>query len=155
MQVITSEQSEWWVSVHDILKFLPHSEPGQVRHIDQSENSIYLIDQSDDSIYLIDQSDESIYLIDQSDDSIYFIDQSDDSIYLIDQSDDSIYRFDQSQIKFLWASEETGYRHLYLVTASIGGPGVGVTADSGALSPRIVSRVPLTQGDWEVVNRQV
>ena len=29
-QVITSEQSEWWVSVHDILKFLPHPEPNQV-----------------------------------------------------------------------------------------------------------------------------
>ena len=46
--MITSEQSEWWVSVHDILKFLPHPEPGQV--------------------------------------------------------------------KFLWASEETGFRHLYLVS---------------------------------------
>ena len=45
VQVITSEQSEWWVSVHDILKFLPHSEPGQVSIISQSEHSIHFTDQ--------------------------------------------------------------------------------------------------------------
>ena len=83
--MITSEQSEWWVSVHDILKFLPHTEP--------------------------------------------------------------------NQIKFLWASEETGYRHLYLVTAAVSS-GVGVSAETVSC-PRIVSRVALTAGDWEVVNRQV
>jgi len=82
IQVITSEQSEWWVSVHDILKFLPHPEP--------------------------------------------------------------------NQIKFLWASEETGFRHLYLVIASISG-----SSPDTSLCPRIISRVPLTSGDWEVVNRQV
>ena len=31
IQVIMSEQSEWWVSVHDILKFLPHPDSTQVR----------------------------------------------------------------------------------------------------------------------------
>ena len=31
IQVIVSEQSEWWVSVHDILKFLPHPDSTQVR----------------------------------------------------------------------------------------------------------------------------
>ena len=31
IQVIMSEQSEWWVSVHDILKFLPHPDTTQVR----------------------------------------------------------------------------------------------------------------------------
>ena len=45
VQVITSEQSEWWVSVHDILKFLPHSEAGQVSIISQSEHSIHFNDQ--------------------------------------------------------------------------------------------------------------
>ena len=87
IQVITSEQSEWWVSVHDILKFLPHPDPGQV--------------------------------------------------------------------KFLWASEETGYRHLYLVVASVATPAGSGTGDTAHLCPRIVSRVALTSGDWEVVNRQV
>ena len=37
----------------------------------------------------------------------------------------------------------------------MGGAGAGLTGDSGSLCPRIVSRVPLTSGDWEVVNRQV
>ena len=55
-----------------------------------------------------------------------------------------------SQIKFLWASEETGFRHLYLVIASISG-----SSPDTSLCPRIISRVPLTSGDWEVVNRQV
>ena len=91
VQVITSEVSEWWVSVHDILKFLPQPEPGQVR--------------------------------------------------------------------FLWASEETGYRHLYLVVASVnpcqGERGNFVSAPDTGLCPRIVSRVQLTSGDWEVVNRQI
>ena len=89
VQVITSEASEWWVSVHDILKFLPHSEPGQVR--------------------------------------------------------------------FLWASEETGYRHLYLVVASVTPVQTMVTAPDNVTGhcPRIVSRVQLTSGDWEVVNRQI
>ena len=84
--MITSEQSEWWVSVHDILLFLPHTDPGQVR--------------------------------------------------------------------FLWASEDTGYRHLYLITASISSSVSSGAADTG-LCPRIVSRVALTSGDWEVVNRQI
>jgi len=85
LQVVASEQSEWWLSVHDILHFLPHNDP--------------------------------------------------------------------TQIRFLWASEETGFRHIYLVVASI------VTnrleGPDAALCPRIVSRTALTSGDWEVVNRQV
>ena len=30
-KVVASEQSEWWLSVHDILHFLPHNDPTQVR----------------------------------------------------------------------------------------------------------------------------
>jgi len=87
IQVIMSEQSEWWVSVHDILKFLPHPDP--------------------------------------------------------------------TQLKFLWASEETGYRHLYLVTASIVTSSYENSSPDSVLCPRIVSKIPLTSGDWEVVNRQI
>ena len=29
-KVVASEQSEWWLSVHDILHFLPHNDPTQV-----------------------------------------------------------------------------------------------------------------------------
>ena len=87
IQVIMSEQSEWWVSVHDILKFLPHPDP--------------------------------------------------------------------TQLKFLWASEETGYRHLYLVIASIVTSSYENSSPDSVLCPRIVSKIPLTSGDWEVVNRQI
>ena len=106
IQVIVSEQSEWWVSVHDILKFLPHQDPNQVsvQHV---------------HYYLTAPVSSSL----------------------------------SAQIQFLWASEETGYRHLYLVVASV------LTSSEGApdssLCPRLVSRTALTQGDWEVVNRQV
>ena len=31
VKVVASEQSEWWLSVHDILHFLPHNDPTQVR----------------------------------------------------------------------------------------------------------------------------
>ena len=39
------------------------------------------------------------------------------------------------------------------VTASVGGSRGGDTA--ALCPPRIISRVALTSGDWEVVNRQV
>ena len=38
-KVVASEQSEWWLSVHDILHFLPHNDPTQVRNeLTQEEN---------------------------------------------------------------------------------------------------------------------
>jgi len=84
VQVITGEQSDSWVNVHDILRFLPHNDPNQV--------------------------------------------------------------------KFLWASEETGFRHLYLVIASIYRGG---SPPDTSLQPRIVSRLQLTHGEWEVLNKQI
>ena len=44
IQVIMSEQSEWWVSVHDILKFLPHPDPTQVSYKVNSQTSLTSID---------------------------------------------------------------------------------------------------------------
>ena len=35
VKVVASEQSEWWLSVHDILHFLPHNDPTQVRFLVQ------------------------------------------------------------------------------------------------------------------------
>lgn len=87
VQVITVEQSDSWVNVHDVLLFLPHS--------------------------------------------------------------------DQNQIKFLWASEETGYRHLSVVVAAVYRGGRDTSPPDSALQPRIVSRLQLTLGDWEVLNKQV
>uniref|UniRef100_A0A182FL67 Peptidase S9 prolyl oligopeptidase catalytic domain-containing protein n=1 Tax=Anopheles albimanus TaxID=7167 RepID=A0A182FL67_ANOAL len=50
------------------------------------------------------------------------------------------------EVTFLWASEETGFRHLTLPSVD----GIGST-----LMPRIVSKVALTAGRWEVLGRNV
>lgn len=57
---------------------------------------------------------------------------------------------------FLWASEETGYRHLYLVTSSLtkklanGISGIGRTEPTA-----IFYKETLTKGDWEVLGKNV
>jgi len=86
-QVIAIEQSDTWINVHDILTFIPHSEPNQV--------------------------------------------------------------------KFVWASEETGYRHLYLIVAAINNTNIDSSPPSMHHIPRILSRVQLTYGKWEVINKQI
>lgn len=86
VQVIMTEQSEYWISCNDILQFLPHN--------------------------------------------------------------------NDAQVKFIWASEESGFRHLYLVTVSIVTDNMSSSPDS-VLCPKIVSKVQLTQGEWEVVNKPV
>lgn len=73
-----------------------------------------------------------------------------------------------SEITFIWASEETGFRHLYLITASLhhGMNGVTHTNDNSnipqltdelydavTLKPRILSKTALTSGEWEVLGR--
>ncbi|XP_058802622.1 dipeptidyl peptidase 9 [Phymastichus coffea] len=67
---------------------------------------------------------------------------------------------DPTEIKFIWGSEETNFRHLYLITASIAGSGNEVEEtldrlDSAFMQPRILSKVALTQGDWEVLGREI
>ncbi|CAD6996342.1 unnamed protein product [Ceratitis capitata] len=87
-------------------------------------------------------------------------------------------------VTFLWASEETGFRHLYLVTSSLStGPLNGYKDSHGAsnnfemnsrtnstssatdmhtdfiecvtLHPRIINKVALTSGEWEVLHRNI
>lgn len=72
-----------------------------------------------------------------------------------------------TQVTFIWASEETGFRHLYLVTSLLqqqqqqmdhSTNGSASTNDSikrGLCEPRIVSKMALTSGDWEVLGRNV
>lgn len=62
-----------------------------------------------------------------------------------------------THITFVWASEETGFRHLYLVTAMLENA-IEVQPNgtrSNALQPRIISKVPLTSGEWEVLGRNI
>ncbi|XP_012287809.1 dipeptidyl peptidase 9 [Orussus abietinus] len=67
---------------------------------------------------------------------------------------------DPMEVKFLWGSEETDFRHLYLVTSSIAGLSNGVEEpldrmDNVYLQPRITSRLALTQGEWEVFGKKL
>ncbi|XP_017058593.1 dipeptidyl peptidase 9 [Drosophila ficusphila] len=73
----------------------------------------------------------------------------------------------ETSVTFLWASEETGFRHLYLVTASLlltqanGQTDAGSAAaqpsfvEPSALQPRIINKVALTSGEWEVLARNL
>ena len=57
---------------------------------------------------------------------------------------------DCNEVCFIWACEETGYRHLYLVTAQILTE-VAEPSECVFLQPRILNKVALTQGNWEVL----
>lgn len=92
VQVIYTQQSYIWINVHDLLYFLPHDDPNEVR--------------------------------------------------------------------FIWASEDTGFRHLYLVTSQLSAFLDGVEEfpepmEFVHLQPRILHKVALTSGDWEVLGHNI
>jgi dipeptidyl-peptidase 9 len=65
-----------------------------------------------------------------------------------------------NEVQFIWASEDTGYRHLYLITSQIIPYTNGVTEstepmDYVFLQPKILSKVALTSGEWEVLAQNV
>ncbi|XP_054260848.1 dipeptidyl peptidase 9 [Macrosteles quadrilineatus] len=72
---------------------------------------------------------------------------------------DLLYMFpisDCGKLTFIWASEETGYRHLYLITTNIGTYHNGVedalhNAENSLVTNRLGSAVALTSGEWEVL----
>ncbi|XP_054718484.1 LOW QUALITY PROTEIN: dipeptidyl peptidase 9-like [Uloborus diversus] len=76
---------------------------------------------------------------------------------------DILYFFSQDnpgEITFLWASEETGYRHLYIVTVELLFGNDCETVDSefdegDCLSQRIKKKIQLTSGEWEVSDLDV
>ncbi|GJQ74394.1 hypothetical protein Trydic_g21268 [Trypoxylus dichotomus] len=59
-----------------------------------------------------------------------------------------------NEVRFIWASEETGFRHLYLVTAQILTESVE-PSECLFLQPRILQKVALTQGNWEVLAQDI
>lgn len=67
---------------------------------------------------------------------------------------------DPTEIKFLWASEESKYMHLYLITSSISGLTNGIKEpldrlDTVYFQPRVISKIALTQGDWPVLGKKI
>ncbi|CAH1971216.1 unnamed protein product [Acanthoscelides obtectus] len=67
---------------------------------------------------------------------------------------------DNNEVQFIWASEESGYRHLYLITAQIMPYMNGIAEGSEPmdyvfLQPKILSKTALTLGDWEVMGQEI
>lgn len=67
---------------------------------------------------------------------------------------------DPNEVKFIWASEDTGFRHLYLITSQLSSCVNGIEEipepmDFVHLQPRIISKVALTSGDWEVLGHNI
>lgn len=82
--------------------------------------------------------------------------------------------FTDTHVSFIWASEESGFRHLYFITSNLQRTcnGVAQDIDSGfigtqnrnhydedpdgvSLMPRVVTKIMLTSGDWEVLGRNI
>lgn len=66
----------------------------------------------------------------------------------------------EHEVQFIWASQDTGYRHLYLVTAQILPYMNGITEPSDLmeyvlLQPKVTSKIALTSGEWEVLSQNV
>ncbi|XP_022256745.1 dipeptidyl peptidase 9-like [Limulus polyphemus] len=66
------------------------------------------------------------------------------------------------EITFLWASEESGFRHLYIITVELLRDDLtGNVTDPAILRPetqvssRILKKIALTDGDWEVSEKDV
>lgn len=67
---------------------------------------------------------------------------------------------DPNEVKFIWASEETGFRHLYLITSQLtaylnGVEEIPEPMDFVHLQPRIIQKIALTSGDWEVLGQNI
>ena len=63
-----------------------------------------------------------------------------------------------SQVKFIFSTEESGWRHLYLITAHLGQYTEDISPERFAeyfLRPHIMSKVALTQGQWSVIDKEI
>ncbi|CAL4134579.1 unnamed protein product, partial [Meganyctiphanes norvegica] len=62
---------------------------------------------------------------------------------------------DSSQRMLIWASEETGHRHLYLLLVQLSPPSTNTSEhpsheDQGLVLAQLVQKIALTRGDWSV-----
>ncbi|XP_059490227.1 dipeptidyl peptidase 9-like [Neocloeon triangulifer] len=66
---------------------------------------------------------------------------------------------DKGKMTFLWASEETGFRHLYLITVALTVQLINCVDEAvpldGLQRAKVLKRTALTSGDWEVLPRSV
>ncbi|XP_042218680.1 dipeptidyl peptidase 8-like [Homarus americanus] len=66
---------------------------------------------------------------------------------------------DPSQRMLIWASEETGHRHLYLLLCQLSPPSSTEDQpsheDQGLVSAQLVQKIALTRGDWSVTGNSL
>ncbi|CAG9836464.1 unnamed protein product [Diabrotica balteata] len=62
---------------------------------------------------------------------------------------------DNNEVQFIWASEESGFRHLYLISAQVVPYGLTDTISYIFKQPKILSKVALTSGNWEVLGQNL
>ncbi|XP_022818946.1 dipeptidyl peptidase 9 isoform X3 [Spodoptera litura] len=69
-----------------------------------------------------------------------------------------------NEMNFIWASEESGHLHLYLVTCALIQRSHGQKRtvieminedESNAVGPNMISKEPITAGEWEVMSRKI
>ena len=63
-----------------------------------------------------------------------------------------------SEVKFILSTEESGWRHLYHITAHLGHYPEDISPERFAehfLRPHIMSKVALTQGQWSVIDKEI
>ncbi|XP_053623056.1 dipeptidyl peptidase 9-like [Plodia interpunctella] len=66
----------------------------------------------------------------------------------------------EDRVSFIWASEETGHLHLYLITCAIVKDRPRsviemITEDDVVVGPNIISKEAITSGEWEVMGKNV
>lgn len=67
---------------------------------------------------------------------------------------------DSNEVRFVWANEDSGFRHLYLITAQLSSCANGIEEvpepmDFVHLQPRVLQKLALTSGDWEVLGQNI
>ncbi|XP_068625789.1 dipeptidyl peptidase 9-like isoform X2 [Battus philenor] len=79
-----------------------------------------------------------------------------DILYFLPSSEDTV--------SFIWASEETGYLHLYLITCALqltkteksrSVIEIIIDDETNAVGPNIISKEAITSGEWEVMDRKI
>ncbi|XP_028168187.1 dipeptidyl peptidase 9-like, partial [Ostrinia furnacalis] len=187
IQVLISESApDAWINVHDILHFLP-SAPGEASFVWASEETghlhLYLVTcainrrepacDAPGEASFVWASEETGHL------HLYLVTCAinrrepacEYTILLVSPVLSSLLSSPLScplpspasapgEASFVWASEETGHLHLYLVTCAINRREPAsvldmITDEGPALGPHILSREPITAGDWEIMGRKI
>ena len=142
LQVIYTCRSETWITVSDILTFCA-TKP--VSSYAPSPSVLGLSSSTPQSASVVTSSSPSLG-----------VSLGSGSEYTYHRSCSSVDH--SSQVKFIFSTEESGWRHLYLITAHLGQYTEDISPERFAeyfLRPHIMSKVALTQGPWSVIDKDI